>query len=163
MAAMSGNSMLGFKNLPEDNPHRRVYRILVSLVGLLLIAFGVLGFLAGNGFLDRGGEHVLGIGSNGLLSVLSVVAGIVLIGGAVVDGNAAAYVDTLAGMIFMVAGLAGLAFMRTDFNYLAFDMWNVIVSFVIGMILFAAGLYGRVSASPASVSAPGATGRATRG
>ena len=59
--------------------------------------------------------------------------------------NVDAYVNTLAGAIFMGAGLASMAFLRTSYNYLGFTIWNVIFSFVVGMILFAAGLYGRVS------------------
>lgn len=149
MGHMSGsgnsNSMLGFKNLPENHPLRRTYRIFAAVVGLVLIAFGVLGFLDGVGFLATGDETVLGMGTNGLLSLLSIVVGLVLVAGAVVDGNVDAYVNTLAGIVFMVAGLASLTFMRTSYNYLNFDMWNVIFSFVVGMILFAAGLYGRVS------------------
>jgi hypothetical protein len=141
----SGNSMLGFKNLPEDHPMRRTYRIFAAVVGLVLIGFGILGLVRGVGFLSTGDETVLGMGTNGLLSLLSIAVGAVLIGGAVVDGNVDAYVNALAGIVFMVAGLASLAFLRTSYNYLNFDMWNVIFSFVVGMILFAAGLYGRVS------------------
>jgi hypothetical protein len=33
--------------------------------------------------------------------------------------------------------------MRTDLNYFAFAMANVVVSFAIGMVLFAAALYGK--------------------
>ena len=129
MVGMSANSMLGFKDLPEDHRLRRPYRVAVAVIGVVLLVFGVMGFFAGNG----------------LLSVLSVVAGVVLLTGVVVDGNVDAYVNTLAGGIFMGAGLASMAFLRTSYNYLGFTIWNVIFSFVVGMILFAAGLYGRVS------------------
>ena len=145
MVGMSANSMLGFKDLPEDHRLRRPYRAAVAVIGVVLLVFGVMGFFAGNGLLTQHGESVLGLGSNGLLSVLSVVAGVVLLTGVVVDGNVDAYVNTLAGGIFMGAGLASMAFLRTSYNYLGFTIWNVIFSFVVGMILFAAGLYGRVS------------------
>lgn len=145
MRVMSGNSMLGFKDLPQDHPRRRAYRVGVAVVGVLLIVFGVVGYASGLGFLSTDGDRVLGVGSNGLLSTLSVLVGLVLIAGAAVDGNVGAYVNTIAGVVFMVAGVAGLTVLRTSYNYLDFDMWNVIVSFTIGLILFAAGLYGRVS------------------
>ena len=163
MVGMSGNSMLGFKNLPEDHPHRRLFRAFVVVIALVLIVFGVLGFFSDAGFVDRTGDTVLGLGTNGLLSALSVVVGVLLIGGALVGGNTDALVNTLAGMVFMAAGLASLAFMRTSYNYLAFTMWNVIFSFVVGMLLFAAGLYGRVSPSRAEASPRGEKARATRG
>jgi hypothetical protein len=145
MVGMSGNSMLGFKDLPEDHRLHRQYRVGAAVIGLVLLVFGILGFVAGNGFVSQHGDRVLGLGSNGLLSVLSVVAGLILLAGVAVDGNVDAYVNTVAGAVFMLAGLASLAFLRTSYNYLDFSMWNVIFSFVVGMVLFAGGLYGRVS------------------
>lgn len=162
MVGMSGNSMLGFKDLPEDSPRRAPLRAAAFLLALVLVGFGILSLLAGNGFTEQHGEKVLGMGTNGALGVLSIVVGLFVIGGLVVGGNTDAYVNTLAGIVFMAAGLASLSFMRTSFNYLAFDMWNVIFSFVVGMVLFSAGLYGRVSESPGAASAPGARDRATR-
>lgn len=145
MVGMSGKSMLGFRGLPENSPRRRPLRLAAMVMGLVLIAFGVLSFLAGNGFFEQHGETVLGLGTNGALAVLSVIVGLLVVVAAFIGGNTDALVNTLAGMVFLAAGLASLAFLRTSFNYLAFDMWNVIFSFVVGMILFAAGLYGRVS------------------
>jgi hypothetical protein len=163
MSGMSGNSMLGFKDLPEDSPRRGPLRLAAFVLGLVLVVFGVLSLLAGNGFTEQHGDTVLGLGTNGALGVLSVVVGLLVVAGVIIGGNTDAYVNTIAGIVFMAAGLASLAWMRTSFNYLAFDMWNVIFSFVVGMVLFAAGLYGRVSESRASASAPGARDRATRG
>ena len=43
----------------------------------------------------------------------------------------------------MVVGTAMLALLSTDLNVLNFSIETVIVSFLIGMLLFSAGLYGR--------------------
>ena len=45
--------------------------------------------------------------------------------------------------MFLVAGTAMLALISTDLNVLNFAIETVIVSFVIGMVLLSAGLYGR--------------------
>ena len=140
--------MLGFKDLPEDSPRRGPLRVAAFVIGLVLVVFGVLSFLAGNGFVEQHGDTVLGLGTNGALGALSVVVGLLVVGGVVVGGNRDAYVNTLAGIVFMLAGLASVALLRSDWNYLAFTMWNVVFSFVVGLTLFAAGLYGRVGTGP---------------
>ena len=43
----------------------------------------------------------------------------------------------------MAVGMLMLGLLRTDANFLGFSMTNCIVSFVLGTIVFAAGLYGR--------------------
>jgi len=52
-------------------------------------------------------------------------------------------VNFVGGILFMVAGMLMLTLLRTDANFLGFTMANVIVSFIIGIVLFAAGLYGK--------------------
>jgi hypothetical protein len=53
------------------------------------------------------------------------------------------------GAGLMAVGTFGLLVMRTDINFLNYRMPNVIVAYVIGTVLFAAGLYiksGRAAA-----------------
>lgn len=138
-------SMFGLKHLPEDNPLNRVYRWAAGLIGAGLLIFGLLGFLDQLAFFDTTGQDVLGLSTNVILSAISVVVGAALIGGAIVGGNAAAALNTVVGVLFLVSGLANLAFLRTSANILNFSMRNVIFSFVSGMILLIFGLYGRVS------------------
>src|SRR5687768_5480986 len=58
----------------------RVYAVQRSgaiIVALFLLAFGLLGFASGQAFFSTRGSSVLGMSSNGLLSTLSVVVGVV--------------------------------------------------------------------------------------
>ena len=136
-------TMLGMKNLPEDHRFSRVYRIGGGLVGAWLLVFGVLGFLR----LDfvAAGDRVAGLSTNAVLSTISVVVGLILIGGAVVGGNLASTLNTLFAVLFLVSGFANLCVLRTSFNILNFSMANVIFSFVVGLVLLTFGMYGRVS------------------
>jgi hypothetical protein len=45
--------------------------------------------------------------------------------------------------VFTFVGLLMLALLQTNANFLGFSMVNCIVSFVLGMVVFAAGLYGK--------------------
>jgi hypothetical protein len=59
-----------------------VQRLGAVSVGLVLLVFGLLGATGGVGFLATHGERHLGMSSNGLLSVLSLVVAVVLLGAA---------------------------------------------------------------------------------
>jgi hypothetical protein len=139
-------SMLGLKDLPKDNPLNRVYRIGAGLLGLGLLIFGVLGYFNQLAFFDTaGGDKVAGLSTNVILSTISVVVGLALIGGAIAGGNVAAELNADIGALFLLSGLVNLTLLRTDWNILNFSMVNVIFSFVAGLVLLTFGLYGRVS------------------
>ncbi|MGB9377723.1 MAG: DUF4383 domain-containing protein [Mycobacteriales bacterium] len=133
------------EHLPLDSPLGGVYRVGGAVIGFILLVFGIWGFLTGPQFITTTGTYVLGLHTNGLLSLVSLVFAAVLIGGAVVGGNVAAATNTGVGALLLVSGLVNLTVLRTDANFLAFTMSNVIFSFVVGVILLAFGLYGRVS------------------
>lgn len=122
-----------------------VYRVGGAIGGLVLLIFGIAGFFTGAPFLDTEGEHMLGLHTNGLLSTISVVFGLILVGGAVIGGNVAAATNTAIGTLMLVSGLINLTVIRTDANFLAFDISNVVFSFVLGVVILTFGLYGRVS------------------
>src|SRR5215210_2353950 len=60
-----------------------VQRTGAIIVALFLLVFGLLGFASGQAFFSTRGSSVLGMSSNGLLSTLSVVVGVVLLAAAV--------------------------------------------------------------------------------
>ncbi len=132
-------------HLPLDSPLGGVYRFGGALMGLILIVVGILGFLSGADFITTQGENVLGLRASGLSSLIWLVLGLVLIGAAAVGGNVSAATNTWAGTLLLVIGLVNLAVLRTDANFLAFRMTNVIFCFVVGVALLTCGLYGRVS------------------
>jgi hypothetical protein len=129
--------MLGLKTLPVNHRLHGLYRVAAGGVGVLLAAFGVVGLIISG--------DILRIPASTQFSVLCLVAGLVLIGAAFVGGNIAAEINAYGGALLIVVGLACLLSMgKSDTNFLDVSMADVIVLFVAGMLLLAAGFYGRV-------------------
>src|SRR5690606_16306356 len=132
-------------HVPVNHPLRPLYRILATVTGGYVLAFGVLGFLAtaGEPFFDRGDTVTLGLRTNPAFAVASVVAGAVILLAVFVGRNVDARVNVWGGTVFLVAGTGILALLHTELNVLNASIATVIVSYVIGLVLLAAGLYGR--------------------
>ncbi|MZD05072.1 DUF4383 domain-containing protein [Streptomyces sp. SID5785] len=133
------------EHLPVDHRLSQVYRIGAGLMGLVLLAFGILGLIDRIGFFDTGGDTVAGLNTNGALSVLSICVGLLLFAGAVIGGNVASTLNMTLGILFILSGFVNLALLDTGANVLAFKIQNVLFSFVVGVLLMAFGMYGRVS------------------
>lgn len=132
------------EHLPTHHRLSQVYRVGAGLMGLVLIVFGICGFLDQVGFFSTNGSHVAGLSSNGALSVLSIVVGVLLFTGMVIGGNFASSLNMLLGVLFILSGFVNLAVLDTGLNYLAFGIANVLFSFVFGLVLMTFGMYGRV-------------------
>jgi hypothetical protein len=132
-------------HLPVNHPGRPFYRVLAGLIGLYILVFGIVGYLQTRDltFFDRGENWVLGLQTNPAFSLLSVLAGLVLLGGAGYGRNADHLINLGGGAVFLLAGLVMLTVLRTDANLLNFAVVNCAVSFVIGLALLLAGLYGK--------------------
>lgn len=133
-------------HIPVNHPLRPLYRALSTLIGLFVLIFGVVGYFQTNGdalFDQDTVERVFGLRTNLAFSLLSIVAGVVLLVATAIGHNVDKWVYLLGSIVFLAVGMAALAVMRSDLNYLAFSMSDVIVSFLIGMVLFAAGMYGK--------------------
>jgi Domain of unknown function (DUF4383) len=132
-------------HIPVNHHLRPVYRVLAALAGLYVLLFGVLGFLEtrGTSAFDRGSMTVLGLRTNLAFSIASIVAGAVILLAGFVGRNVDYFLNLVGGIAFLVAGMAMMTLLQTDANVLNFSMATCIVSFVIGMVLFSAGLYGR--------------------
>lgn len=130
--------------LPENHRLGKVYRYGGGFMALVLLTFGILGFTNQLEFFSTDGEEVAGLSSNGALSTISVVVGLILLAAALIGGNTSAWANTIFGALFLISGVANLALLRTDLNFLAFRMTNVIFSFVVGLLLLTFGFYGRV-------------------
>ncbi|MDJ0462644.1 DUF4383 domain-containing protein [Streptomyces sp. H27-C3] len=131
--------------LPVDHRLATVYRAGAALCGVILIIFGSLGFADQLGFFDTTGSQVAGLSTNGLLSLISIVVGLVLIGGAVVGGNTASNVNMAVGALFVLSGFVHLFILDRPANVLDFGMSNVVFSFVMGLLIMTFGMYGRVT------------------
>jgi hypothetical protein len=134
-------------HIPVNHHLRPLYRVLAGLAAVYLVVFGVAGAVrtGGRDFFAHDAVSALGLRTNLAFSVASIVAGALILIAVFVGRNIDALVNTWGGIGFMAAGLVELALLRTDLNVLNFSLATVIVSFVIGVLLFSAGLYGRSS------------------
>ncbi|MET9729616.1 DUF4383 domain-containing protein [Streptomyces sp. NPDC006458] len=135
------------EHLPVDHRLSKVYRFGAGLMGLALLAFGILGLTNNIGFFDTGGDSVVGLNTNGALSVLSICVGALLFVGMVIGGNFASTLNMVLGVLFIFSGFLNMALLETDYNFLAFEIQNVMFSFVVGVVLMFFGMYGRVGSA----------------
>jgi hypothetical protein len=132
---------------PVNHPARPIYRSIGGLTGLYLVIFGVFGLLQTSdaGFFDQDGETlVLGQGANLGYSVIALLLGLVVLIATGLGRNVDVFVDKWLGYGFMVLGLAELAVLRTDANYLNFTVSTCVVAMIVGLVLLMAGMYGKV-------------------
>jgi hypothetical protein len=147
-------------HIPVDHPLRGLYRAAATVTGAALLVIGVIGLIRTAGEVDffaTQGERIVGLTMNPAFAVLNIVAGGVIALAGVLGRNWDATINLLGGVLFLLAGGVMLCVLRTDLNVLAFSITNVNVSFLIGTLLLAAGLYGRTSVTK---SKPVATARA---
>ncbi|WP_037335846.1 DUF4383 domain-containing protein [Saccharomonospora piscinae] len=122
------------------------HRIGSLLVASVIAVFGVLGFVGGIPFFSTSGQQqVVGLSSNGLLSVISLVTAAVLVFAAIRGGLFASTVMIVIGFLFLVSALVNLALLNTDLNFLAFRLPNVFFSIGAGLVLLLLGSYGRIT------------------
>jgi hypothetical protein len=135
-------------HIPVDHPLRGLYRATATAIGVALLVIGVIGLIrtAGDvGFFATHGERILGLTMNPAFALLNIVAGGIIAVAGFLGRNWDATINLLGGILFLLAGGVMLCVLRTDLNVLAFSITNVNVSFAIGTLLLAAGLYGRTS------------------
>ncbi|MFE7121943.1 DUF4383 domain-containing protein, partial [Streptomyces sp. NPDC057654] len=133
------------EHLPMDHRLSQVYRAGAGLMGLVLLAFGILGLIDKVGFFSTRGDTVAQLNTNGTLSVLSIAVGALLFVGMVIGGNFASTLNIGLGALFVLSGFVNLALLDGRYNFLAFRIQNVLFSFVVGVLLLVFGMYGRVS------------------
>ncbi|MEJ8282113.1 DUF4383 domain-containing protein [Pseudonocardia spirodelae] len=122
-----------------------LHRVSSALVGIMLLVFGVLGFTDNLDFFSTTGSPVLGLSTNWLLSTVSVVVGVLLVGAAVRGGRFASTVGVTVGALFLLSGVVNVLLLGTPYNVLSFRMPNVIFSLVVGLVMLVLGAYGRFS------------------
>jgi hypothetical protein len=120
-----------------------VHRIGAVVFAAGLVVFGVLGLVNRLDPFSTSGSPVLGLSSNGLLSVISLVVAAVLVAAAVRGGRTASTVTFGVGVAFLLSGVANVLVLGGPYNLLAFRMSNVIFSLLAGGLLMVLGAYGR--------------------
>ncbi|MFD5639822.1 DUF4383 domain-containing protein [Streptomyces sp. NPDC127077] len=131
--------------LPLDHHLAAVYRWGAAFCGVVLLVFGGLGFADELSPFDTNGDSVAGMSSNGALSLISVIVGLLLIAGAVLGGNVASTLNMAVGTLFLLSGFVHIFILDRPANILDFGMTNVVFSFVMGLVILTFGMYGRVS------------------
>jgi hypothetical protein len=136
----------GMAHLPVNHPARPFLRFVAGLIGLYILVFGIVGVLEtwDGPFFGREETWVLGLRTNPAFSVLSICTGAVLLAAVLIGRNIDHFMYLAAAGLFLTAGIVKLMLLRTDANFLNFHMVNVIVSFLFGLVLLEAGLYGKV-------------------
>jgi hypothetical protein len=133
-------------HIPVNHPLRRLYKTLTAFAGLFILVFGIVGLTKTHGMSLFAQDHlpwVFGLRTNLAFAILSIAGGIVMLAAVVVGHNLDHYMEMLAGGVFIFVGLLELVLLRTSANFLGFSLVNCVVSFILGMVVFAAGLYGR--------------------
>lgn len=133
-------------HMPINHPMRPVYRVLAGLAALYILVFGIVGLAEtwGGELFGRENTHALGLRTNLAFSALSVLAGVVVLLGLGIGRNVDRFIHLWGGCVFLGVGILMLAVLQTDANFLNFTVATCIVSFIIGLVFFSAGLYGRV-------------------
>ena len=130
-------SMFGLRTLPVNHRLHPVYRAIGAVVGLLLIAFGVVGLVVSG--------DVLGAPASTPFCVICLVAGAIMVLAAVQGGNLGAEVNAYLGAALIVLGFVCMLTMHSDgANFLDVSMADVMILFVAALAALAAGFYGRV-------------------
>lgn len=139
-------------HFPVNHHLRPLYRLLSGLCGLYVLIFGLVGFFESSGSpaFAQGPTAALGLHTNLAFSVASIVVGAIVLLCVVVGRNLDVYAGLAGGSIFLLIGMAMLALLRTEANFLNFSIATCVVSFIIGMVLFTAGLYVRVGSEAAA-------------
>lgn len=139
-------------HLPINHHLRPVYRTLAGLTGVWLLVFGVTGWSAtdGTGWFAQGDWTALGIPTNRAFAVSSVIAGVVVLAATLVGRNVDRVVNLWGGVLFILAGTVMMPLSHTSLNAFNSSVLTSIASYVIGLVLVAAGLYGKVGTSAAA-------------
>jgi hypothetical protein len=124
---------------------RSANRLLGAVLGAVHLFVGLAGFLVpgSTSFVDRHGGLLVGVlRVNPALDVVHVLIGAALLLAALTRLAAAKVVNTVAGTIFLVLGIAGLFVVGTGTNVLSLNGGDNVLHFASAAILLAVGLGG---------------------
>ena len=133
-------------HLPVNHPLRPFYRFLAMLAGAYILIFGVVALSKTSdlaAFEQHGLPRALGLRANLAFATISIIAGVVILVAGFIGRNVDRFINVAGGVAFMLMGVLMMVLMETDANFLGFSMVNCIVSFILGVVLFTAGLYGK--------------------
>jgi hypothetical protein len=118
-------------------------RLLGAVIGVVHLVVGVAGFFVpgSTSFFDRNGGLLFGVlRVNPALNVLHVLLGAALLIAALIRLRAAKIVNTIAGLVLFVVGIAGLFIVDNGANVLSLNGDDNVLHFASAAILLAVGL-----------------------
>ncbi len=134
-------------HLPVNHPLRPLYRVLAGLAGLYVLIFGIVGWARTSGMAFFAQDHLpdaMGLKTNRAFALLSIIVGAVILVGALIGRNVDRMINLAGGLVFLLAGIIMLTLLRTNLNFLGFEVSTCVASFIIGGVMATAGLYGKV-------------------
>ncbi len=90
-----------------------MHRVGAGGLGAFLVAFGFGGLALAPAFMSNTGPVVMGLSTDGLLSTLSPVVGVFLVGAAVRGGRTASTAAVAVGCLFLFSGLGNVLVLDT--------------------------------------------------
>jgi hypothetical protein len=137
-------------HIPINHHLRPLYRALAGLSGLFLVVVGVWGVVETSGqdlFAREDLPKVLGMQVNPFSAGMFVVFGIGVLAVTALGRNIDHLGNFWLGQILVLVTLLDLAFLRTDANLLGFSMTSVIVSMIVGLVVWTSSLYVKIGSS----------------
>jgi hypothetical protein len=137
-------------HFPVNHRLRPLYRAITALAGAYVLAFGIVGLTQTSGtalFAQNGLPRALGLRTNPGFAIASVIAGAIVLAGAIIGRNLDVLINIISGIVFMTAGTLMLGLIQTNANLLAFSAATCIVSYILGTLLLTAGMYGKVASN----------------
>jgi hypothetical protein len=147
-------------HIPVNHHLRPLYRVVAALTAGWLLVFGAVGLTRtpdGEWF-TRGDWTALGLPTNRAFAVASLAAGAVVLLAALVGRNVDRFVNLVGGGAFLVAGTVMMMLTNTDANVLNFSIDTSVASYLVGLLLLTAGLYGKVGPARAAADGAGSVG-----
>jgi hypothetical protein len=142
--------MKPMSHIPVNHHLRPLYRTLALLSGAYLIIFGVVALgKIGSGqdlWASEDLDRVFGQHTNRGYALLCIVIGAIVVFAAVVGRNLDRTVNMLVAVALFIIGTAMLGLLRYS-NVLGGSVSTVIVAYIIGMVLFAAAMYGKTGSA----------------
>jgi hypothetical protein len=150
-------------HLPVNHHLRPVYRVAAALAGIWLLVFGAVGWsrTLDTDWFAQGEWSALGLPTNRAFAVASMLAGSVVLVAAFVGRNVDRFVNLWGGVGFILAGTLMMTVTHSEANLFNSSIMTASVSYVIGLVLLAAGLYGKIG-TPAQAAAEDAYRTGTR-